>query len=513
MEKLCINCNRYLDENMFSLCKGGKTSNVCSECEAKRKKEWYEKNKEKIKEQRKQKSEQQKEYMKNWHNQHKEDEKAYREEHKEKIAEYSKNYYEQNKDKQKEYYTKKNAEEETKLRKRNWYYNHIEEKKAQDKIYNQREREKVCAGCGKTFIATSNTKYCSDECYRKTFNSLREKTFLEKYGYIHPSKNPQIREKFRQTCIERYGVPTPFLTEECQIKNGQTISQVNLKFAEQLDALGIAYVLEYKLEEYSYDFYLPDYNLLVEINPTYTHTVMGNHWNNWEYKEKLEHYHLDKTNIAEQQNKHCIHIWQWDDWNKIINMLKPKEKLYARKLELKEINDKFLLNEFLSKNHIQGTCYGNLVSLGLYCGEELVQVMTFGKPRYNKNYQWELLRLCTNNSVIVIGGAERLFKYFIKQQKPESVISYCDVSKFNGDVYNRLGFKLFKQTPPTKVWSKYNEYITDNLLRQHGADRLIGTHDGKCTNNEEIMLREGWLPIYDCGQKVFVWYTDSVNNT
>ena len=187
MEKLCINCNKYLDENMFSLRKGGKTSNVCSECEAKRKKEWYEKNKEKIREQRKQKSEQQKEYMKNWHNQHKEDEKAYREEHKEKIVEYSKNYYEQNKDKQKEYCTKKNAEEETKLRKRNWYYNHIEEKKAQDKIYNQREREKICAGCGKTFIVTSNTKYCSDECYKKTFNSLRERENIPRKIWLYTS--------------------------------------------------------------------------------------------------------------------------------------------------------------------------------------------------------------------------------------------------------------------------------------------------------------------------------------
>ena len=56
MEKLCINCNRYLDESMFPLRKRGKTSNVCSECEAKRKKEWYEKNREKIREQRKQKS-------------------------------------------------------------------------------------------------------------------------------------------------------------------------------------------------------------------------------------------------------------------------------------------------------------------------------------------------------------------------------------------------------------------------------------------------------------------------
>ena len=38
MEKLCINCNRYLDESMFPLRKGGNTSNICSECEAKRKK-------------------------------------------------------------------------------------------------------------------------------------------------------------------------------------------------------------------------------------------------------------------------------------------------------------------------------------------------------------------------------------------------------------------------------------------------------------------------------------------
>ena len=30
---------------------------------------------------------------------------------------------------------------------------------------------------------------------------------------------------------------------------------------------------------------------------------------------------------------------------------------------------------------------------------------------------------------------------------------------------------------------------------------------GKDTNNEELMIKHGWLPIYDCGQKVFIWTT------
>lgn len=92
-----------------------------------------------------------------------------------------------------------------------------------------------------------------------------------------------------------------------------------------------------------------------------------------------------------------------------------------------------------------------------------------------------------------------------------SVISYCDVSKFTGDVYERLGFNLKQQTRPQKVWTennyKYgnNRYITDNLLRQQGYDRLFNTSYGKGTDNEQLMIEHGWLPVYDCGQKVFEW--------
>ena len=85
----------------------------------------------------------------------------------------------------------------------------------------------------------------------------------------------------------------------------------------------------------------------------------------------------------------------------------------------------------------------------------------------------------------------------------KSVISYCDASKFTGDVYTRLGTKQIRHTPPQKVWSKSTNKITSALLRQRGYDQLFKTNHGKGTDNEQLMIENGWLSIYDCGQYVF----------
>ena len=47
-------------------------------------------------------------------------------------------------------------------------------------------------------------------------------------------------------------------------------------------------------------------------------------------------------------------------------------------------------------------------------------------------------------------------------------------------------------------------HITDGLLRQRGFDQLFGTHYGKGTSNEQLMLDNGFVEIYDCGQQAYV---------
>ena len=188
-------------------------------------------------------------------------------------------------------------------------------------------------------------------------------------------------------------------------------------------------------------------------------------------------------------------------------MLTSRSRVYARNCTVTEVS-KEETKSFLNKNHLQGYAKSK-INLGLYFNDKLVSIMTFDKPRYNKNYQYELIRYCS--VMDVIGGAEKLFWYFVSTYKPGSVVSYCDMSKFDGNVYDNLGFSLLKEdVKPSKHWynMKTRKHVTDNLLRQRGFDQLFGEEFGrfgKGSSNDELMYENGFVEVYDCGQKTFVF--------
>ena len=115
--------------------------------------------------------------------------------------------------------------------------------------------------------------------------------------------------------------------------------------------------------------------------------------------------------------------------------------------------------------------------------------------------------MCTKFEYGVIGGSQKLFKYFVEKYNPNSIISYCDNSKFNGEIYPKLGFTLKSYGKPSKHWynMKTKKHITDNLLRQHGFDQLFKTNYGKGTSNKELMIENGFVEVYDSGQSTYVW--------
>ena len=361
-----------------------------------------------------------------------------------------------------------------------------------------------------------NEKYGSDYMFSSDYFKNKSKdTKLAKYGYENFTNSEKAKQtklkkygysfcdpdRAKQTLLIKYGVPYYVMTENCRKLNHQTISKSNINLGEQLKQLGYNVEYEYHINRYSYDIRIND--ILIEIDPTYTHNSYKTPYNEG-LGGKDKNYHLIKSETANNHGYRCIHVFDWDNKNILINLFCNKTIIFARKCKLKILNDEDL-TDFLLAYHLQGTCLNQIVKLGLYYKDELVQVMTFGKPRYNKNYEWELLRLCTKFEYKVVGGSEKLFKYFIKNYNPKSIISYCDLAKFTGDVYIRLGFNHKNNTGPAKHWSYYNKHITDNLLRQRGYDQLFGANYGKGTSNEQLMLENGWLPVYDCGQSVYVW--------
>lgn len=332
-------------------------------------------------------------------------------------------------------------------------------------------------------------------------------TNLKRYGNKNNFSNPIIKEKIKQTCLEKYGVPYACMREECRRANKGAISKINRDFAKRLKNLQIKNKLEYNIENFSYDIFILNSNIVIEINPTYTHNAtLGSEFRGHKKALLTEEYHYNKTKTAKENGYRCIHVFDWDSQEKIINMLKPKEKLYARNLDCKEIEQEEA-TDFLEKYHLQGSCRGQKVRIGLFYNDELVEIMTFGKPRYNKKYEWELLRLCSHSDYNIIGGANKLFTHFLIDYNPQTIISYCDNSKFDGDVYKVLGFKLLDYGKPSKHWynMKTKQHITDNLLRQRGFDQLFKTNYGKGISNRDLMIENGFVEVYDSGQSIYLF--------
>ena len=345
---------------------------------------------------------------------------------------------------------------------------------------------------------------------KEVVEKLKENN-VRKYGVPGTFQRPDVKEKSKSTCMKKYGVEWPCLTDNARNGNGKLVSNVNRLFRNILLNSGINSDLEFRLGNRSYDLHIAGTNVLVEVNPTASHNSYINVYSGKVIEHPDVQYHINKSKLAESHGYRCVHVWDWDDWEKVVKLVLPTSKIiYARKCGVVELS-KQEADEFLNKNHLQGTCKGQKVRLGLECEGNLVEVMTFGTPRYNRRFEWEILRLCSSSGTSVKGGPSRLFSYFVKKYNPESVLSYCDRSKFTGDVYKNIGMKLADEGSPNKHWysprkSERMQHITNNFLLQRGFDQIFGTSFGKGTSNEELMLDRGYLPVYDCGQMRFEWY-------
>lgn len=252
------------------------------------------------------------------------------------------------------------------------------------------------------------------------------------------------------------------------------------------------------------DIYIPDKKLAIEFNGTYWHCdeLVG------------KNYHQEKSIECIKQGIQLIHIfeYEWVDINKQ-NLIKQllKDKLceskiyYARQLSIKEVAKKDE-EEFLNKYHIQGFS-GSKTAIGLYDNNELLGIMTFGAPRFDNKADCELIRMCFKTGINVVGGSERMLKHYIDTYKPLSIISYCDLAKFNGNSYFRLGFTTSKEnlTSPNYVWvsPSKNEVLT---RYQTQKQKLVNLGlDAYGDTEDEIMKNLEYLKIYDSGNLKFTW--------
>jgi len=394
-------------------------------------------------------------------------------------------------------------------------------------------------------------------------NEIKEKsqnTNLKKYGFKHSAQNKEVLDKMKKTNFERLGVEYPAQNKSVRDKFYKTIidkklltydnlinidyenkemifkcdfgeehnfkisidlfqnrkrtniklcTTCNTKFTSQseLDFLKIFdnnIILHSRsiITPLELDAYIPELKLAFEFNGLYWHSEAN----------KENNYHLNKTEECEKKGIQLIHIWE-DDWlykqdivkSMILNKLGKSERIFARKTTIKEIEDNKLVREFLEKNHIQGFV-GSKVKFGLFYENELVSLMTFGNRRIamgkksTTKGEYELLRFCNKLNTNVVGGASKLFKYFIDNYNPSEITTYADRSISQGKLYKTLGFEYQGETSP-------NYYYIINGIKYHRfnyrKDLLIKQGFDKNKTEHEIMLDRKIYRIYDSGNLKF----------
>ena len=146
------------------------------------------------------------------------------------------------------------------------------------------------------------------------------------------------------------------------------------------------------------------------------------------------------------------------------------KKIRASKCDIREV-PAAEQRTFLNKNHIQGYTPSSLC-LGLYLGDELVYLQSYGKTRRsNIDYvDWDMKRMCGPKDAYVYGGASKLLKYFLNNYDlGKGLVTYCDPEVFDGHTYEKIGFTLDHICPDDY------KYIKDGVeySKQHGKKSNI----------------------------------------
>lgn len=415
----------------------------------------------------------------------------------------------------------------------------------------QAQRSKI----EKTFEAkySANSPMKSKEIQDKV-----KQTNLERYGVEQYLKSEKAKEKIKQTNLKKYHRENPaqihvhhledqtkefiekHFIENNRLDKDRVCAYFNIKdtaFERLIEKLKITCPLKSRrgvTQKEIYDFvvscstdalndcrtiiypkeldiYIPSKKIAIEYDGLMYHSFGKSDqkvFDNW--SQENSNNHLIKTQLCEEQNIHLFHIFE-DEWidpvkqeiwkSMILNALGNSKKVYARRTEIKKVPIKEK-EKFLEENHLQGTCASG-INLGLYHNNELVSLMTFGKSRFNKNYEYELLRFCNKKNTSIVGGASKLLKHFIKEYSPKSIISYANRRWSQGKLYENLGFSKIRETKPNYFYFSEGDKLFNRMsFQKHKLASILPEFNPEFSETEN-MYNNGYRKIYDCGNLVY----------
>lgn len=357
----------------------------------------------------------------------------------------------------------------------------------------------------------------------KTFINENDGYLLEIFSKEDYVNNNSCSVKFKHSCGHEYELDIKYQGKYSCPKCFPVRSRIqydifdwlNTEFPNSVFQMNNRQIIRPK----ELDIVSEEFKFAIEYDGQHHHSFGKNGYhifNNAESEKEFRYNHIEKTNLAEEQDFQLFHIFssEWLNetkqsiWKSVIaSKIGSTNRLYARKCQIREVDSK-TSKQFLEENHLQGNVNAKY-RYGLYFENELVSLMTFGKTRRAKwkgENNYELLRFCTKLNFTVVGGASRLLKHFEKVDNPDMILSYANRRWSTGNLYEKLNFEFIENTRPNYFYFKGSDdanLLSREQFQKHKLKDKLEVFDGSLTETEN-MYNNGYRKIYDSGHKIYI---------
>ena len=379
---------------------------------------------------------------------------------------------------------------------------------------------KVVASALHHFKAKLPCKFCSADG-RSERSRIPFSQFVENAKAIHGDRYDYIEDSYIamseqvEIVCKVHGKFSQLASDHISSEAGcprcaVSISKGEVELKEFLESAGLAVTHQFKYSgRREFDILVDSHNIAVEYD--------GVLWHSTKYRDRETQ--LLKARHAKELGVSLIRIFE-DEWlnrkEQVKSLLLARfgihngERVFARKCQVREISN-YAAKAFLDAYHVQGWCHSG-ISLGLFNGDSCVAVMVF-KSSMSGRYvagsgEYELARYASKG--LVVGGAGKLLKSFIRAYKPSRVVSFSEKRLFSGKIYESLGFVKEADVAPS-----YTYIFPGKNVRHHKSGFQLSrlrkkfpeVYDESLTE-EEICAAAGHYRCYDDGKVRWVMSLD-----
>ena len=374
-----------------------------------------------------------------------------------------------------------------------------------------------CKCGGRTFVApccviSGNTKSCGKcrDNIEQWFNlnkilikAIKCPVYKLPDGGMQPLEPPILRtdQPFKTNCPACNDIYYPILDN---IKQGTSltcgcasyrVSSGQKSVNSFIESFNIESKLEYKVNKLAYDIFVPSHNLLIEYHGLKWHSVDGSKARD-----------TKKFRNAVESGYQFLSIFE-DEWK--YNQEKVKALLMNKLGVIKSIPLRpqkcdilpIISQEadaFYIKFHYIGKCLPKL-TYGVFYDSQLIACISFSHPTRQSKHPWELVRMASDPTYKIHGIWSKLFKKFVAENSPSSVVSFSDNRLFQGLVYEKLGFKFDGNVTPDYYWVKADRRHHKSALRKKGAERTCGLTE------TQLRTAQGYEKVWDLGKKRWLY--------